>query len=198
MLVAFFGCLLMAIGVNVAFIPLKLFSVGFPGLGVLLHYTTGIGVGLVVFFMNVPLFLLAWKYIGRAFVVKNIIVAIVLSILLDALYPLSQIVKLPLWLGIIVGGLLMGIGTGLIFRQGLTSGGVGLLARLLQLRFPHWQMGPIHIVFDSAVLLIGAFIMDMKTAFYTFIAAFVMSRMMDVVNIVPLATKAKLEREKTS
>ncbi len=197
MIVSFIGCLLMAIGVNVAFIPLQLFSVGFPGLGVLVHYTTGAGVGLVVFLLNIPLFLLAWKYIGKTFVVKNIVVAIVLSLLLDLLYPLSKIVHPPLWLGIVVGGLLMGVGTGLVFRQGLTSGGVGLLARLLQLRFPHWKMGPIHIVYDTTILLIGAFVMDVMTAFYTFIAAVIMARMMDVMKTVPnpFAVKERIEKK---
>ncbi|NEU30347.1 YitT family protein [bacterium LRH843] len=174
----------MALGVNLAFIPLHLFSVGFPGLGVLIHYTMGFGVGIVVFLMNIPLFLLAWKYIGRAFVIKNIIVAIVLSIFLDLLYPLSQVVNPPLWLGIIAGGLLIGVGTGLVFRQGLTSGGVGLLARLIQLRFPNLQMGPIHIVYDASVLLLGAIIMDVMSAFYTFLAAIIMARMMDVMKTV--------------
>jgi uncharacterized membrane-anchored protein YitT (DUF2179 family) len=53
------------------------------------------------------------------------------------------------------------------FRQGLTSGGVGLLARLIQLRFPNLKMGTIHIAFDFFVLMLGAILMDVMTAFYT-------------------------------
>nr|WP_285874187.1 YitT family protein [Halalkalibacter oceani] len=183
--ISFIGCLLIALGVNLGFIPLQLFSIGFPGMGVLAHYTLGLSVGLVVFIMNIPLFLLAWRYIGRVFVFKNIVVTVVLSIFLDLLYPLSQWVHPPLWLGIPLGGLLMGVGTGLVFRQGLTSGGVGLLARLIQLRYPHWKMGPIHIAFDFCVLFLGAFLLDVMTAFYTFIAAVMMGRMMDVMKTVP-------------
>ncbi len=97
----------------------------------------------------------------------------------------------PLWLGIVIGGTFLGFGTGLIFRQNLTSGGVGLLARLIQLRFPHVKMGTIHIIFDFFVLFLGAFLMDVKTAFFTFIASVIMGRMMDITKILPNPFKRK-------
>lgn len=185
MILLFIGCFLSALGVNAGLIPVQLFSMGFQGIGVLGFYTLHISVGLVVFILNIPLLIMAWKHFGKSFVFKNMIVTGVLSLFLDLLYPIGNWVDPPLWLGIIIGGALLGFGSGLIFRQGLTSGGVGLLARLIQLRFPSLKMGLIHIAFDFCVLLLGALLMDVMTAFYTFMASVIMGRVMDITKTFP-------------
>lgn len=181
MILAFIGCFLIALGVNAGFVPVHLFSTAFPGIGVLARYTLGLSAGLVVFLLNIPLFILAWKHFGREFFWKNIVVALSLSLFLDLLYPIRNWVEPPLWLGILFGGIMIGIGTGLIFRQELTSGGVGLLGRLIQLRKPSLKMGTIHIVFDFFVLILGAILLDVPTALFTFIASIIMGRTMDFI-----------------
>lgn len=196
MIISFIGCILMALGVNTAFIPVQLFSVAFTGLGVLAHYTLHISVGLVVLLLNIPLFILAWKHIGKDFVFKNLIVTGFFSLSLDLLYPLRYYVHPPLWAGILVGGILFGVGSGLVFRQGLTSGGVGLLAWLIQIRFPNIKIGSVHIAFDFCVLFLGALLMDLMTAFYTFIASVIMGRMMDITKSFSLPFKGHHFREK--
>lgn len=185
MIISIIGCFLSALGVNAGLIPIHLFSMGFQGIGVLALYTFHVSVGLIVFVLNIPLFIMAWKHFGRVFVIKNMIVTGVLSLFLDLLYPIRNWVHPPLWLGILIGGTLLGFGSGLIFRQGLTSGGVGLLARVIQLRFSNLKMGPIHIAFDFCVLLLGAILMDVMTAFYTFMASVIMGRMMDITKSLP-------------
>lgn len=174
------GCFFTSLGVNTGYIPVRLFSSGFPGVGVLALYIFNWSVGLVVLALNIPLLLLAWKRIGHLFVIQTFIVAAVLSVFLDLMYPLSKMVQPPLWLGIILGGIFIGFGSGLVFRQGLTSGGVGLFARLIQIRFPELKMGIIHIAFDLFVLTLGALLMDVQTAILTFIASIIMGRMMDI------------------
>jgi uncharacterized membrane-anchored protein YitT (DUF2179 family) len=191
MIISIIGCLLIAIGVNAGFIPVHLFSVGFQGVGVLSLYTFHISVGLVVFILNVPLFILAWKYFGKKFTIKNAVITSILSIFLDILYPIHNLVHIPLWVGIMIGGTFLGFGSGLIFRQGLTCGGVGLLARLIQISHPTIKMGTIHIIFDFFVLLIGALLTDVMTAFYTFIASFISGRMMDITKTLPTPFKIK-------
>lgn len=180
MLYSLIGCLITAIGVNLGYVPVHLFSTAFPGVGVLALYTIGISAGVVVFLLNVPLFMMAWKHFGKSFFFKNIIVTIALSVFLDLLYPVHQFVHPPLWLGILIGGICMGVGTGIIFRQGLTSGGVGLFARLVQLRFPNMKIGTFHIVFDFFVLAVGAILIDVKTALFTLIGSIIMGRTMDL------------------
>ncbi|MNW32289.1 hypothetical protein D3C74_92300 [compost metagenome] len=88
----------------------------------------------------------------------------------------------------------MGLGSGIVFRQGLTSGGVGLLARLIQLRFPNLKVGTVHIAFDFFVLILGAMVMDIKTAFYTLLASIIMGRVMDFTKAVRSPFKKKSEK----
>lgn len=195
MIISFIGCFIMALGVNAGFVPVKLFSLAFPGIGVLARYILDWNAGMVVFSLNIPLFILAWKLIGRSFVIQTGIVAGVLSIFLDLLYPIRNWVDPPLWLGILIGGAFLGMGSGIIFRQGMTSGGVGLLARLIQLRFPNLKMGTIHIAFDFFVLILGAILMDIKTAFFTFLASIIMGRTMDFTKTVPNPFKKITEKQ---
>lgn len=83
----------------------------------------------------------------------------------------------------------MGLGSGLIFRKGLTCGGVGLLGRLIQIKYPNIQMGTVHIIFDLFVLLVGAILTDAMTAFYTFLASLISGKMMDLIKIFPFPLK---------
>ncbi|MFB5676858.1 YitT family protein [Paenibacillus terreus] len=193
-MISFVGCFIMALGVNLGYVPVHLFSTGFPGIGVLTLYVFNWNTGLVVFALNIPLFLLAWKRIGRSFVIQTMMVAGVLSVFLDLLYPIRNWVHPPLWLGIVIGGAFLGLGSGIVFRQGLTSGGVGLLARLIQLRFPKLKMGTVHIAFDFFVLILGALVMDIKTAFFTFLASIIMGRTMDFTKSVRSPFKKKSEK----
>lgn len=175
----------MGLGVNVGYVPVHLFSTGFPGIGILTLYTLNWSPGIVVFALNIPLLFLAWKRIGRSFVIQTVIVAGALSVFLDLLHPIRNWVHPPLWLGILIGGAFLGIGSGIVFSRGLTSGGVGLLGRLVQLQFPKLKMGTIHIAFDFIVLILGALVMDITTAFYTFLASIIMGRTMDFTKSVP-------------
>ena len=194
MIKAFIGCFIIALGVNAGFIPVQLFSVGFQGIGVLALYTFHVSTGLVVFLLNVPLFVLAGKKFGKTFLLKNIAVTGMLSLFLDLLYPIHEYIHIPVWLGILLGGSLLGLGAGTIFSQGLTSGGVGLLARLVQLEYPGVKMGTFHIVFDMFVLLAGAFLTDIMTAFYTLLASFISGRVMDLMKAFPaLNLRAKVD-----
>ncbi|CAM4511285.1 membrane protein [Paenibacillus macerans] len=184
-IISFIGCFIMGLGVNAGYVPAHLFSTGFPGIGILTLYTLNWSPGIVVFALNIPLLLLAWRRIGRSFVIQTVLVAGALSAFLDLLDPIRNWVHPPLWLGILIGGACLGFGSGIVFSQGLTSGGVGLLGRLIQLHFPNLKMGTIHIAFDFVVLILGAIIMDIKTAFFTFLASLIMGRTMDFTKSVP-------------
>ncbi len=184
-MISFIGCFIMGLGIHAGYVPVHLFSTGFPGIGILTLYTLNWNPGIVVFALNIPLLLRAWKRIGRSFVIQTVIVAGALSVFLDLLYPIRNWVHPPLWLGILIGGAFLGLGSGIVFGQGLTSGGVGLLGRLIQLHFPKLKMGTIHIAFDFFVLILGALVMDITTAFYTFLASIIMGRTMDFTKSVP-------------
>lgn len=179
MFYAFLGTLIMAIGVNIAFLPANLFSTAFPGLGVLLHYTFNFQVGLTVFFLNIPLFIIALKLFGTRFFFRNLAITALFSLFLDLLYPLSNLFTLNLLTGSIIGGTLLGIGSGLVFRGGVTSGGVGLMALLLQVKFKNLKMGIFHTFFDFFILFVGAILMDITTAFFTFISSIIAGYLID-------------------
>jgi uncharacterized membrane-anchored protein YitT (DUF2179 family) len=84
------GSLLVAVGVNVFLVPYELLDGGSIGMGLILHYLTGIQVGLIVILMSTPIFIFAWFY-NRSFFYNSLHGMIFSSFMIDLLYPLHSI-----------------------------------------------------------------------------------------------------------
>ena len=101
---------------------------GTTGMALLLHYLTGWRLGMVLFFLNLPFYWLAWQRLGVRFTLKTFISVGVLSIWTELL---------PMWLGFsnlnplfaaVMSGILIGLGLLMLFRHQASLGGVGILA----------------------------------------------------------------------
>lgn len=108
---------------------------GITGLGQLINYLIPtFPVGITVIVLNIPLFILGWRFIGGKLLVTSLYAMFISSIFIDALAPLREWEPMDPLLACIFGGVLMGLSLGLVFRQGATTGGTDLLARLLKLK----------------------------------------------------------------
>ena len=128
---------------------------GAVGLALYLHYVTGVGVGWLIFVINLPFYYLAFRRMGRAFVVKTIATVALLSVLtnwMPTLMPLERIH--PLYESAL-GGLLMGVGLLILFRHRSSVGGFGILALYLQEQ-KGWRAGNIQLLIDAAILALSA------------------------------------------
>ena len=78
------GCLLYSLGVNIFAIPNKIAQSGITGVAIIINYLfPQCPVGLTGFLLNVPLFILAWIFIGKFFTFKTLWVSGVLSLIID-------------------------------------------------------------------------------------------------------------------
>ena len=128
---------------------------GAVGLALYLHYVTGVGVGWLIFVINLPFYYLAFRRMGRTFVVKTIATVALLSVLtnwMPTLMPLERIH--PLYESAL-GGLLMGVGLLILFRHRSSVGGFGILALYLQEQ-KGWRAGNIQLLIDAAILALSA------------------------------------------
>ena len=176
------GSALFAAGFAFFLQPNDLSSGGISGLALILVELTQFGsVGVVSILINLPLFLLGGLKIGKRFFVGSLIGMLLSSVLIDGFAALHLPAVEPV-IAIVYGGVLCGLGVGIVFAAGTSTGGSDILVRLLKLRYRNVPIGQISLTFDAlVVLLTGIVFRDMNKALYTGITVFLSGKMVDAV-----------------
>ncbi len=156
---------------------------GVTGLAQILHYWfPTLTVGAASALMNVPLFLIGWKKIGGHLLVSSLYAMVVSSAAIDGLNLLFDFQPMDPILAALFGGGVMGVGLGLVFAQGATTGGTDIVAKLLKLKWPWLPIGKLVVVPDTAVMLLVALTFGQLSAMlYGFIKLYTCSKAMDTV-----------------
>lgn len=187
------GCVIYAVSVVYFVAPMKFVPGGLTTLGMILHHFLEpvlpfLGIGAYTFMLNVPLFLMALKMLGAGFTFKTAAVAGIMSLSLDvvdrvfAKFDLHYAASDEKLLAAIFGGLFCGIGLGLVFSRGVTTGGTDIIMRLIKLRFPHLTMGKLMLIIDATILLMAGLVYrSMETVLFSMIVVFLDSMGVDYV-----------------
>ena len=177
-----FGSAVFAAGFAFFLQPNDLSPGGISGLALLLVELTGFGsVGMLSILMNLPLFVLGGLKIGKRFFLGSLIGMLLSSVLIDAFTALQLPAVEPI-LSIIYGGVLCGVGLGIVFVCGTSTGGSDILVRLLKLRYRNVPIGQISLTFDAVVVLLtGLVFRDMNKALYTGITVYLCGKTVDAV-----------------
>lgn len=176
------GCLLFALSLNLLLLPNELNAGGVTGLSMSIVHTLGIGsVGLFTTLINLPLFIFSTRILGKRFLLGSLFGMILSSVLIDTLSALPAIQAEPL-LAALYGGSLCGLGLGLVFSTGMTTGGTDIVVRLLKRRWREIPIGKIMIAFDFLVAVVtGLAFRDATKTLYSGIAIIVTGLVMDAV-----------------
>lgn len=174
------GSLLYAAAIHMFIDPNHISVGGFTGIGSLLHYLWSfVPIGTAVLLLNLPLFLLSWKKLGKKFFFKTIFATVIISVILDitSFFPTFTENKL---LAAIAGGVCVGAGLGLIFSRGMATGGTDLLAKLIKGKFRGLSYGRIILVFDILILAVAAAVYrDMWSILYSAITVWLSTAVID-------------------
>lgn len=184
------GCLIGAAAYPMFMTPNRIAPGGLTGLATILNYLWGLPVGITSLALNVPLFLIGFRAMGRVFVFRSLVATALFSVLIDIL-PLQPVTMDPL-LATLYGGVLLGVGLGLILRGGATTGGSDMVARMVHRRVPAISVGSFLFAIDCAVVLAAGLIMGTSEALYALINIFLSARVIDVVMIGFSGNKACL------
>jgi uncharacterized membrane-anchored protein YitT (DUF2179 family) len=120
----------------------------------LLHYGTGFSFGPVFFVLNLPFYVLAWRRMDRAFLLKTMLAVALLSVLSELTPRLIRIEEVQALYAALIGGVLLGVGFLILFRHRASLGGVGILAFYLQ-ETRGWRAGHVQMAVDSLILLLA-------------------------------------------
>ena len=176
------GSAVFALGFSLFLEPYGINPGGISGLAMVLVHLLGIGsVGTLSILINLPLFLLGGMKIGKRFFIGSLIGMVFSSVMID-LFAQSSVPNVEPLVGVLYGGGLCGLGLGLVFVIGSSTGGSDILVRLLKLRWRNVPIGQIAMCFDViVVVLTGLVFRDITSALYTGLAVFVTSQVVDIV-----------------
>ena len=171
------GGAIFALGFDLFLVPHGLNSGGVSGLSMVLVEVLGFGsVGLFQVLINIPLFLLGGLKIGKKFFVGSLIGMASSSLFID-LFAIIPVPNTEVLLAIIYGAALCGLGIGLVFSAGTSTGGSEIVVRLLKLKWRNVSVGAFCLAFDVAVaVLTGIVLQDVTKTLYTGITVFVTLR----------------------
>ena len=183
------GTLMYAVSVVCFIEPMQFVPGGVTTLAILINYLLPVlPVGMLVFVINVPLFIASWKAFGFKFIAKTLGCSLLLSVFIDVLTPLSRKYDFLIYqgdeklLGAIFGGIIMGVGIGIVFWRGGTTGGTDIIGRLLRLKFPHVSVGKLVMVSDLVVIaLAGIMYKSFETVLFSLVIIFLNSQAVDYV-----------------
>ncbi len=173
------GSIICAMAVNSILIPLKFFGAGFTGISLLIHYLLPQApVSLLYFLLNIPVYALGWKYVGRRFFLYSIPGMIFFSASLEYVHLTIHVNDMIL--AAIFAGIIMGTGSGIILRSLGSAGGMDILS-VMFLKLFSIRLGTTILVFNVAILIVGAILFSIDQALYTLIYIFINAH---VVNLV--------------
>ena len=174
------GALIFAAGINYLAIPNKLSEGGVIGITIVTYYYWGWSPGVTNLIINAILIVTGYKLLDKRSMVYTILGIFFCSLFLYLTEnKLTPVTTNPL-LAAIFAGLLVGIGIGLVFLSGGTTGGSAIVARLFN-KYLGWSLGNAMLIFDIVVILASSFIIGIEKTMYTFIAVYIGARTVDYI-----------------
>lgn len=170
------GCFVFAIGFALFLSPANIAPGGVSGIAVIVsHYFPTISEGLTILLLNIPLLVAGAVIFGGGFFFGTIWASVFSSafvMLFEYTVPLP--ISEDEFCCALVGGIVMGFGIGLVFRENATTGGTDVAVKLVQRRVPHIKTGNIFMIIDSCIVVISGFVFrNIDTAIYSGFALWV-------------------------
>ncbi|TRM13280.1 YitT family protein [Lentibacillus cibarius] len=156
---------------------------GFTGITLLLYFLWNLDPAISNIVLNVPVFFIGWKFLGRTTFLYTIIGTLAVSLFLSIfqINPFSMHMQSDMTLVALFAGVFIGIGLGIIFRYGGTTGGVDIIARIVH-KYVGWSMGRTMFMFDFIVIATSIFtFLDMVQGMYTLVAVYIGARVIDFI-----------------
>ncbi|WP_102692496.1 YitT family protein [Rummeliibacillus pycnus] len=156
---------------------------GFNGITLILYNVFHLDPAIMNLVLNIPMFIIGWRVLGRKTFIYTIIGTVSVSVFLKVfqIYTFTIDLHNDMFLVSLFAGVFLGIGLGIIFRVGGTTGGVDIIARLVN-KFFGWPMGKTMFIFDAIVIILSWItFLDSRSVMYTLVCVFVTARVIDFV-----------------
>lgn len=174
------GIFFMSMSIHYFLGPNTIAPGGVTGFAVVVETLVGIPIYLMNLIVNIPLFIFGAKTLGREAAIKTLYGTILLSFYLKVLPSMN--VTTDLLLSSIFGGVLMGVGLGIVFKFGGTTGGTDLFAAILNKRHPNMSTASFMMIIDSSVVIFAGLVeRNIEISLYSVIALFATVKVVDAI-----------------
>ena len=176
-----FGTMMTGIGIGCFLTPNQVVGGGISGLSTILYYTLNIAPGISFFVINCLLLIGGIKMLGNPFVFRTLFGATLLSLFVQ-LFSFLPIQMDNVMLAAIFGGVLYGLGIGISFASGASTGGTDIVGRMIQKKFGFIPIGKVLLLIDGIIILISTlFFKSIELTLYGVIALYISSCSIDFV-----------------
>ena len=177
--IIFAGAVLYAFSVALILKPNQLAPGGASGLAIMISYFTGIKTGTIILILNIPLIIAGVRAFGKEFLYGTMFAIFINSIFVNLFEEFPAPLH-DMFLASVCGGTLDAVSLGIILRQGGTTGGTDIVAKILRKRMPQFEMGKLFILVDMVVVALSAFVFgNIENAIYSAICVDITGQVMD-------------------
>lgn len=155
---------------------------GVAGVTLIIHALYKIDPAYTSLILNIPLFIMGARVLGRKSLVLTIYGTVLLSFFIWfwQQVPVKIVLQNDMMLVAVVAGLFAGAGSGLVFRYGATTGGTDIIGRVIEEKFG-FKLGQTLLFVDALVLTASLVYIDLQHMLYTLVASFVYSQVLTIV-----------------
>ena len=177
------GALIYGIGTHAFVEPAHIAPGGAMGIALMVNHFADLPIGLLTLAINIPLLVLAWFSLSHRFAVSTAFATAVCSFILDFMVaPVCPVYTGDRILCSLYGGILSGVGMGLIFMAGMTTGGSDILGYVLQKKRPQLSIGRALMAVDGVILLMSIYVFgNIDAALFGLVSLFATTKVIDSV-----------------
>lgn len=177
------GAMLAALGIVNFAVPAGFPMVGISGISLIFHRLFGTPVGAVTLLLNLPIAVFCFRFLGRGFFLRSLRTLLLASFLMDGVAPLLPLYRGDKILAALCAGVLTGLGYGLIYARGSSTGGADFIVLSIKKLRPHLSLGKITFLMDLLVVSAGALLVSrsLDRLICGILVSFLLSRVMDKV-----------------
>ena len=177
------GALIYGIGTHAFVEPAHIAPGGAMGIALMVNHFADLPIGLLTLAINIPLLVLAWFSLSHRFAVSTAFATAVCSFILDFMVaPVCPVYTGDRILCSLYGGILSGVGMGLIFMAGMTTGGRDILGYVLQKKRPQLSIGRALMAVDGVILLMSIYVFgNIDAALFGLVSLFATTKVIDSV-----------------
>lgn len=173
------GAIIYSIGLEIFLIPNDIIDGGVVGISIMISHFAPVPLGVLTMVLNIPFFIIGYKHIGKTFTISTLFAVVCYSIGVTILRPIPGITQ-DIMLAAIFGGVIIGVGIGIIIRNGGSTDGTEIVAIIYDKRIS-FSVGEIVLFFNFFILSISGFIYGFDRAMYSLIAYFIAVKAIDLV-----------------
>ena len=184
-IIVIFGAILNALDLNFFLIQANVYAGGFTGLAQLIasifqdFFNIGIGTGVLLLILNIPVVILGWIKVGKGFTIYSIVSVIVTTIFLELLPILT--VSDDIMLNAVAGGVITGIGVGFTLKWGASTGGMDIIAMILS-RMHDKPIGIYFLTLNGIIITMAGILYEPENALYTLLSLYITTRVIDAIH----------------